>query len=330
MSASPELIFNTIQSFQKSYIIEAAVNLELFTIISQGKTTISEISKEHGYSEKGLRVLLDSLVISGMLTKKDNHYFNTKESEMFLSKNSPAYMGDLLEFLFSEHLMTKWKTLTEAVKKGGAVSEEIVVPENPAWVIFAKKMAKLMYFPAQSLSEILDPKHDQKIKILDIAAGHGIFGITLAQKNPNAEIVALDWKSVLEVAKENAKNAGVINRYSVIEGDAFKVEYGSDYDFVLVTNFLHHFDFPTNVSFLKKVHNSLKKGGKVGIVEVIPEENRVEPPNCGLFSLTMLIATKGGDAYTFKELNQMLIEAGFHTIQFHRLQHLNSIIVAQK
>ena len=81
------------------------------------------------------------------------------------------------------------------------------------------------------------------MRVLDIAAGHGLFGIEIAKANPKAEIVALDWENVLTVAKENAAAAGVSDRYQTIVGSAFDVD--RNYDLGLLTNFLHHFDTPT-------------------------------------------------------------------------------------
>ena len=82
----------------------------------------------------------------------------------------------------------------------------------------------------------------QKWKVLDIAAGHGMYGVTIAKQNPNAEIFAVDWPQVLQVAEENANAAGVAARYHKIPGSAFEVDFGNDYDLVLLTGFLHHFD----------------------------------------------------------------------------------------
>ena len=102
-------------------------------------------------------------------------------------------------------------------------------------------MMPMMMPPAQAIAEILGPASGP-IKVLDIAAGHGIFGIVVAQKNPQAEIVASDWAGVLRVATENAGKMGVAARHKALPGDAFKVDWGTGYDVALMTNFLHHFD----------------------------------------------------------------------------------------
>ena len=152
---------------------------------------------------------------------------------------------------------------------------------------------------------------DAPIKVLDIAAGHGMFGITVAQHYPNAQIYAVDWKIVLPVAQENAEKFGVADRFHKIEGSAFDVDYGDGYDVILVTNFLHHFDVQTCETFLRRCCAALKDDGKLLTLEFVPNDDRVSPPGEALFSLIMLAATPAGDAYTFAELDTMLRNAGF-------------------
>lgn len=123
--------------------------------------------------------------------------------------------------------------------------------------------------------------------------------------------IAVDWASVLEVALANAGRAGVRDRYETRAGSAFEVEYGGPHDVALLTNFLHHFDPPTCVGLLKKVHAALKRGGRIAALEFVPNEDRVSPPMAASFSLTMLATTAAGDAYTLPELAAMYREAGF-------------------
>ena len=99
------------------------------------------------------------------------------------------------------------------------------------------------------------------MRVLDIAAGHGLFGIEIAKQNPQAHVTGLDWAPVLRVALENARKAGVHDRYDMLPGSAFEVDFGGPYDAVLLTNFLHHFDQPTCVGLLQKVHAALRPGG---------------------------------------------------------------------
>jgi cyclopropane fatty-acyl-phospholipid synthase-like methyltransferase len=143
--------------------------------------------------------------------------------------------------------------------------------------------------------------------------------------------VALDWPNVLEVAKENAKKAGVESRYRTIPGSAFEVEYGTGYNLVLLTNFIHHFDLPTCEKMLKKVHAALAAGGRAVTLDFIPNEDRVSPPMAASFSLMMLGGTPSGDAYTFSEYQRVFATAGFSRTELHQLPpSYEQVVIADK
>src|SRR6185369_10236116 len=205
----------------------------------------------------------------------------------------------------------------ETVRAGGCVSDSALEPDHPMWVEFARGMAPMMAMPAQLMAQLVDPTKDKTLRILDIAAGHGLYGIAFARQNPQVEVTAVDWPNVLEVAKENAQAAGVANRYDTIPGSAFDVDYGAGYDVVLLTNFLHHFDKETCVTLLRKVRMSLVGGGRVATLEFVPNDDRVTPPQAAAFSMQMLGGTPSGDAYTFAELEEMFRNAGFQSSELH-------------
>jgi 2-polyprenyl-3-methyl-5-hydroxy-6-metoxy-1,4-benzoquinol methylase len=156
-------------------------------------------------------------------------------------------------------------------------------------------------------------------KVLDVAASHGMFGIALARRHPGTEVVALDWPNVLRVASANARAAGVADRLRTLPGSAFEVDLGKDYDLVLLPNFLHHFDAPTCEGFLARVHGALRPDGRLAIVELVPNDDRVTPPEAATFSLVMIATTPAGDTYTFTEYDRMLRAAGFERAELHGL-----------
>lgn len=330
---SPQLFFQTINAHQRTEALKAGIELEVFTAIGEGNTTTAQIAQRTGAAEKGVRVLCDFLTIMGMLTKEDNNYALTLDSATFLNKHSPAYLGGAVEFLCAPMVAGAAQTMTEAVRKGGTAMDNdgTVGHDNPVWVNFARGMAPMMAMPAQLLANLVDPNADRKLKILDIAAGHGLFGIAFAKKNPQADVTALDWTNVLAVAKENAQRAGVSDRHHTIEGSAFDVDYGSGYDLILLTNFLHHFDPPTCETLLRKVHNALADGGRAVTLEFVPNDDRVTPPDSAGFSMMMLISTPSGDAYTFAELEKMFANAGFSRSTLHALPPtFQQVVISEK
>lgn len=330
---TPQLFFQTINSYQRTEALKAAIELEVFTAVGEGKTTAREIAERCASAERGIRILSDFLCIMDFLSKDGQRYVLTADSATFLDKRSPAYLGGCVEFLLSPMITDGFKDLTAAVRKGGTVASEegTIAPEHPIWVKFARAMAPMMALPSQLMAKLVDEKADRKLKILDIAAGHGLYGIAFAKANPQAEVVALDWPKVLEVAKENARHAGVADRYSTIEGSAFDVDYGAGYDLVLLTNFLHHFDPATCETLLRKVYAALSDGGRAVTLEFVPNEDRISPPDVAAFSVMMLAGTPAGDAYTFAELSGMAQNAGFTRSEIHPLPpSIQQVVISYK
>ena len=328
---SPEIVFDTLFAYQRSAALKSAIDLDLFSAIDGGDTTTVALATRCKASERGVRILCDYLSTIGLLTKSDGTYRLTAESAAFLSKRSQAYLGTTARFLLRPELKQNLDGLTEAVRLGGVPpsGDNTVSDENPIWVEFARSMGPMMVPAAHGIAELVAGTSGA-LKVLDIAAGHGLFGITIAQHNPQAEIVALDWASVLAVATEHARAAQVQDRYRTLAGDAFKVEFPSGFDVALVTNFLHHFDPPTCTSFLTKVHAALKPGGRVVVLEFVPNPDRVSPPVPARFSLTMLAGTPSGDAYTFAELQNQLEDAGFRNVSAHALPTPQTILLGHR
>jgi SAM-dependent methyltransferase len=326
---TPDLYFDTIFAFQQSAALKSAIELDLFTAIGDGAHTSEELANACRIPARGARVLSDFLTTIGFLAKTGNRYELSPVSAAFLTKRSPTYLGGTAAFLHSRDVTHYFEDLTGTIRRG-TPGPSIVDDNNPAWVQFARAMPPMMMPAAHAIADILDAATAGPIRVLEIEAGHGIFGITLAQRNPQAEIVAVDWAPVLQVATENAHAMGVAARHRAITGDAFKVDYGTGFDIVLVTNFLHHFDWKTNVEFLKKTAAALKTGGRVVVLEFVPNDDRVTPPMAARFSLSMLAITAGGDAYTFSELDGMLTEAGFRNATAYPMQGPETVIVATK
>jgi SAM-dependent methyltransferase len=310
---SPQPFWQVMTAFQMSAAMKSALELGLFTKIGEGNKTAAEIGKACDAVERGVRILCDTMTVLGFLSKDGSEYALSEVSAAFLDKNSPMYVGSTIDFIMSPMQMRGFNDLTTAVKQGGSTRREddSLTEDSEMWVKFARAMAPMMFPSAQFMAESLGFDSGTKLKVLDIAAGHGIFGILLAQKYAGAEIYALDWANVLTVAQENAERYSVADRYHQIAGSAFEVDPGDGYDIILLTNFLHHFDKPTCEAFLKKMHASLADGGQVLTLEFVPNDDRISPPAEALFSLVMLAATPAGDAYTFAELKGMFENAGF-------------------
>jgi SAM-dependent methyltransferase len=330
---SPERIFNTLTAFQQTEALKAAIELDIFTKIGEGANEASALAKAIGASERGTRILADYMTVFGFLTKADKRYALTQDSAVFLDRRSPAYMGSMANFLAAPMHRESFGLLAQAVRQGGSAAGQgdNTKPRDEFWVEFAKSMAPLAVPAAEFIAGLTGAAEGKPAKVLDIAAGHGMFGITIARRNPNAQVVALDWPAVLEVALQNAKKFGVADRISVRPGSAFETHMGEGYDFVLLTNILHHFDAPGCEKLLRRVQAALKPGGKAITLEFVPNEDNISPPIPAAFSLVMLANTDAGQTYTFSEYERMFRNAGFAKTALHGVPDMpNQVLVSEK
>jgi SAM-dependent methyltransferase len=308
--------------YQQTAALQAALQLGVFTAIGAGHQTAAALAEHCKASPKGMRVLCDFLTISQFLTKDGDRYALTPESALFLDRNSPAYFGGVAHIFAGTAIFKAFEDLTGVVRKGGTLLNDeggTMSRENPVWEEFARSMIAMMAPAAGVIAEMVNQPAGRPLKVLDIAAGHGIFGITIARQNPNAQIHAVDWASVLEIAREHAMAAGVIDRWHAIEGSAFEEEFGSDYDVVLLTNFHHHFNPAVIEGLMRKVRAAMKPDGVAVTLEFVPNDDRVTPPDAASFSMVMLATTPEGDASTFAEYDAMYKNCGFTRNELHRI-----------
>jgi SAM-dependent methyltransferase len=330
-TVSPDIIFEHLFAYQQTAAVKAAIDLDLFTAIDEGAADVPALAARSGASPRGVRILCDYLTTLGLLQKDGGLYRVSPVAAAFLSRRSPAYMGTMAQFLTLPELKHNFDDLTGAVRRGGVLpSGNTVSEENPIWVEFARAMVPMAMANAQAIADLVELRNDETPRVLDIAAGHGMYGIVLAQRNPAVRVTAVDWAPVLAVASEHARQAGVDARYETRAGDAFTTPFGSGYELALVTNFLHHFNAEQCTGFLRKVADALRPSGRVAIVEFVPNPDRVTPPMAARFSLTMLAGTPEGDAYTLDELTGMLEAAGFSGVRAHGLPTPQTLVVAQR
>jgi ubiquinone/menaquinone biosynthesis C-methylase UbiE len=331
-NVNPERIFETLNAYQKTAALKTAIELDVFSAIADGATTQASIAKRCQSSERGIRILCDYLTINGFLLKNGQEYALADDSAVFLNRRSPAYLGEAAKFLALPEMINLYQDLTSIVRAGTSLKGEQSTnePDSSKWVEFARSMSNLQRMTAVAVAETLCASTGEKWKVLDVAAGHGMYGVMIAKQNPDAEIFALDWPEVLKVAHENAKVAGVAARHHQLPGSAFEVDFGKDYDIVLLTGFLHHFDPQTIETILRKVHAALKPGGRAVTVEFIPNEDRVSPPAPAAFSMLMLGNTRAGDAYPYSEYDKMFRNAGFTLNELRRSPGPQSFIISKK
>jgi SAM-dependent methyltransferase len=317
----PGRIIAMMTAFEQTAALSAAIGLGLFSAIAKGAQTVDALSAACAAAPRGVRILSDSLVVYGLLTKADGLYALTPDTAAFLDEAQPTYIGAAARFFASpEKIALYFDDPVGWARRGGPVDLANTTPDSAVWIDFARGMANVMRPVAESLAEALSSTGPPAMRVLDVAAGHGLFGIEFARRREDAHITALDWAAVAEVALQNAKAAGIGDRFETRTGSAFDADLGGPYDLILIPNFLHHFDRAACTAFLARVAASLcdprgdRPGGTAALVEYTPDASRIAPPVPALFALSMLTATPAGDAYTAQDLVDMCGQAGLDEV----------------
>ena len=335
-SPSPVRIFEALRAFQETAALKSAIELGVFTAIADGATTAAKIASACNASERGIRILCDTLVTSEILEKRDARYGNTRDTAIFLNRHSPAYIGSVADFICQPEMTTGFlQTLTECVRKGGTAmpAEGSMTPEHPMWVTFARAMAPLMALPRT---------YHCRPSRGTVARGSATKGTRyrcrtwhvrdrLRQTHPTSRN---HGRRLGPGPRSGERERGRGRRFVPLRddcGECFQCRLRAEsYDAALLTNFLHHFDAATNERLLRKVHGALKDGGKAVTLEFVPDEDRVSPPTPARFAITMLFSTAHGDAYTFSELETMFRNAGFTESTGHLIETQQSVIISTK
>jgi ubiquinone/menaquinone biosynthesis C-methylase UbiE len=299
-------------AYQKTAALTAAVKLDVFTLIGAGPTTSELLSEKTGTSSRGMRILCDFLTVTGLLNKDGQVYSVTPTGRRYLDRSSPAWLGSSIDFFAAPEILSLvMDDPVSYVKLGGSNGLAILSPDHPIWVRFAKAMMPIASVTAKRTAAYFASLTEPPSTMLDVAAGHGLYGIELAKILPQVVVTAVDWPGVLALAQENAKDCGVSDRFRMVGGNAFEVDWGDNFDLVLMANFLHHFGRDECITILRKVKSSLSAQGQACAIDFVPNEDRVSPPMQAMFAFWMLATTPKGDAYTLGDLNNIAKDAGF-------------------
>jgi ubiquinone/menaquinone biosynthesis C-methylase UbiE len=303
-------------------VLEAAIRHKVFDVLDGGPKKLAEVSRATGASERGLAAIMDVLVGFEFLAKDgEGVYALTPESAAFLVSSKPEFQGGLIRHT-SEHLLPKWLSLNEVVgtgKPAQAVNEQGTGTEF--FEKFVNDIFPMSYHVAQELAEHLElGSATDPVRVLDLAAGSGVWGIALAQASKQVKVTAVDWAGVLHITRENAQRFGLADRFSFSEGDLQAAEFGSGHDVATLGHILHSEGVERSKALLKKTYAALGAGGTIAIAEFLVNEHRTGPMNGLIFAVNMLVNTEHGGTYSFEEISEWLTEAGFvdaRTIDTH-------------
>jgi 2-polyprenyl-3-methyl-5-hydroxy-6-metoxy-1,4-benzoquinol methylase len=298
--------------FAPPLILEAAVRCRIFDVLDAGPKTAAEVAAQTRISKRGARGLLNALVGLEFLTRQGDRYALAPGAETLLVSSKPTFAGGMFRHT-SRHLIPHWVHLTESVLTGRpaiAVNQEGQGGEF--FREFVEDLFAINYEAAKILADALHLAEAKSgVEVLDIAAGSGVWSISLAEKSPQVRVTVVDWPAVIPVCRKVTTRRGVGDRYRYLAGDLLEVDYGSGYHVATLGHILHSEGERRSRELLPKIFAALAPGGTIAIAEMVPNDERTGPAPPLIFALNMLVHTEEGDTFTFAEMTSWLNEAGF-------------------
>jgi ubiquinone/menaquinone biosynthesis C-methylase UbiE len=328
---SPALIMEDLAGAWRSRALVAAVELDVFTHIAEGKRTVKEVAEAAGASPRGMTHLLDALAAIHYLRKSGGRYILQPVSAAYLVRGRKTYMGAFTQAL--SLTWDEWKHLTEAVKTGRP--REAVDIAEKGREFFPKLVAGL--FPgnfaasAAAVSRFSEKERRKIHRILDVAAGSGAWSLAFAQAIPQARVTSLDFPEMTPITRGFAEKLGVAARYEYLEGDLRQVDFGRvTYDLVILGHIVHSEGETHGKELLQKSFAALRPGGGLLIAEYVPNDARTGPAMPLLFGLNMLLQTEEGNVFTLREYRAWLKAAGFRKVTTVPVPPPSTLILAIK
>lgn len=332
MTVTPKKVSDIMWGFAQTRALTAAVELDVFTHIANGKHTLNEIASASDCSLRGMGMLLDALVGLKLLIKdKRGSYYLARNCEKFLVSGRPTYFGEML--LHRKSLDEAWSGLTESVKTGrpyaGILEKRKGEDFFPGLV---KGLFSMNYQAARYAAAYLKRKKKNISHILDVAAGSGVWGIAFAQEFPLAKLTAIDFLSVCGIAHNYINKYKLSDRFECIGGDLRAIDFGKErFDLVILGHICHSEGENNTLKLLKKSYNALNFGGDLLIAEFLPNDNKTAPLIPLLFGLNMLVNTDEGCVFTLRQFRQWLRDIGFKKIDIlKQAPSLSPLILAIK
>jgi len=313
VQVTPERIMQFAWGYVPPLVLEAAIRHGVFDVLDNGPKTVHEVHAETGALERGLTAIMNALVGLDFLAKDEQgRYSLTPESAAFLVSAKPGFQGGLIRHC-SEQLIPNWLHLNEIVATGKpAQTANRQGPGSEFFKQFVNDIFPMSYPSAQTLARHLNAGGaGLSARVLDLAAGSGVWGIALAQSSEHVRVTAVDWPDVLPVTRETVGRFGLANRFSFIEGDLLEADFGSDHTIATLGHILHSEGRERSRALLTKTFRALASGGTIAIAEFLVNADRTGPVNGLFFAVNMLVNTDNGDTYSFEEISSWLAEAGF-------------------
>jgi hypothetical protein len=332
---SPEKILQTGLAFWPSKTLLSAIEIGVFTELTHGPERFDALSGRLGLHPRSARDFLDTLVALGFLTRSGDLYANTPETDVFLVRTKPTYVGGVLE-MANHRLYPFWGHLTEAlrtgqpqneVKGGGPGVFETLYADPARLKQFLSAMSGISRGANMTIA-LKFPWKDYRT-FVDVGTAQGDLATQIVLANQHVRGTGFDLPEVAPIFEEYVQNAGIADRLTFEPGSFFERDLPKA-DVVLMGHILHDWDLPTKKMLVKKAFDAVPSGGALVVYEAIIDDDRSKNAFGLMMSLNMLIETPGGFDYTGADCSGWMREAGFSSTRVEPLVGPDSMVIGIK
>jgi hypothetical protein len=329
---TPDTILQTGLAFWASKTLLSAIELGVFTVLADGPMELPMARDALGLHPRSDRDFLDALVALGFLTRTDGRYANTPETDLFLDRNKPTYVGGILE-MANARLYPFWASLTEALRSGLPQNEVAHGEPNLFDTLYADPARLRQFLAAMTgISRGANlaiarrfPWRDYR-SFVDVGTAQGDLAAQIALAHPHLHGTGFDLPPVRPIFEEHVHALGVADRVAFASGSFFDQALPQA-DVVLMGHILHDWDLPTKRMLIGEAYDALPDGGALVVYESIIDDERKSNAFGLLMSLNMLIETPGGFDYTGADCAGWMKEAGFRQTRIEHLLGPDSMVV---
>ncbi|SDK75282.1 Dimerisation domain-containing protein [Actinopolyspora mzabensis] len=313
--ASAQWIVEDLWAAREAQVLIAGTELDVFTHIFRGARSAEEVATAIGAPIRGVERLLDALVGIEYLDKQDGHYTLSSLADKLLVRDKDTYVGEMVQEM--KLLWNSWSNLTEVIRTGEPVQpwddEETGRRLFPSLV---RALFPMSWGSARAAAAVALEADDRVERILDVAAGSGVWSIAFAQQAPRARVTTVDYSEVTPLTREFAERYGVVDRFDHIEGNLRDIDFGAEsYDLAILGYILQTEGEDRSRDLLEKCHRALRPGGRLLIAEMIPDDDRTGPAAPLVYAMDMVLYTEHGDVFTMTQYRDWLHTAGFRRVE---------------
>ncbi|MBI2876212.1 MAG: class I SAM-dependent methyltransferase, partial [Candidatus Tectomicrobia bacterium] len=285
--------------------------------------------------ERGIRILLEALCGLDLLSQEDGSYLLSPVAARYLSQESPFCVSNLSLGFAAPWEWGAFGRLADAVKSGQPnVYSYMEGRETECLEAMVSAIATLGIPTAEAICDVLGVGAGGEgtgLRVLDIACGSGVYGYTIARRDPHAQVVGLDRRNILRIAGRLAEQLGVAGRVQHRPGNVLSLRFGEEaFDLAIISNVFHQYGAQHVREILAKAYAALVSGGRLVLNDFIADDARCRATDALLMSVDMLIYTAEGEAHSLSEYRGWLEEAGFRQVSYHPLPGLTQLLVAVK